>query len=80
MEDLLGTKSREKTCCTVNGTSTVDYMLATTDLFENIIDFKVSHIDDSYHFPLICQFKFQQIIKEKSDETKYEYEQYPTFK
>ena len=54
--------------------------MATTDLFENIIDFKVSHIDDSYHFPLICQFKFQQIIKEKSDEIKFEYEQSPTFK
>ena len=46
----------------------------------DVIDFKVSHIDDSYHFPLICQFKFQQIIKEKSDEIKYEYEQSPIFK
>ena len=55
-------------------------MLATTDLFESIIYFKVSHIDDSYHFPLICQFKFKQIIKEKSDEIKYEYEQSPTVK
>ena len=73
-------KSGEKTCCTANGTSTVDYMLATTYLFENIIDFKVSHIDDSDHFPLICLFKFQQIIKDQSDEIKYEYEQSPTFK
>ena len=55
-------------------------MLATTDLFENIIYFKVSHIDYSYHFPLICQSKFQQIIKEKSDEIKYEIEQSPTVK
>ena len=55
-------------------------MLATTDLFDNVTDFKVSHIDDSYHFPLICQLKFQQIIKGKSDERKYEYEQSPIFK
>ena len=55
-------------------------MLAATDLFDNVIYFKVSHIDDSYHFPLICQFKFQQIIKEKSDEIKYEYEKSPIFK
>ena len=47
-------------------------MLATTDLSDNAIAFKVSHIDDSYHFPLICQFKFQQITKEKCDEIKYE--------
>ena len=62
-----GDKSGEKTCCTDNGTSTVDYMLAITDLFDNFIDIKVSHIDYFYHFPLICQFKFQQIIKEKSE-------------
>ena len=72
-----GDKSGEKTCCTANGT--VDYMLATTDLFDNATDFRFSHIDDSYHFPLICQFKFQQIIKEKSDEIKNKYEQSPIF-
>ena len=42
MEDKIG----EKTCCTANGASTVDYMLASTDLFDKVIDFKVSHIDN----------------------------------
>ena len=29
-------------------------MLATTYLFDNVIDFEVSHIIDSYHFSQIC--------------------------
>ena len=35
-------KNGEKTCCTANGTSTVDYMLATTDLFDNLLKKKVT--------------------------------------
>ena len=66
MVDFLGTKV-EKKRCTASGMSKVDYMLATTYLFCNIvIAFEDSHIDDFYHSPLICQLIFQQIIKEKS--------------
>ena len=47
-------------------------MLAALDLFDNVINFEVAYIDDSYHFPLICQIKFQKIIIEKSEKIKYE--------
>ena len=48
MDDFLGTKV-EKKRCTASGMSKVDYMLATTDVFGNIvIDFEDSHIDDFF--------------------------------
>ena len=47
-------------------------MLAASYLIDNVIDFEVAYMDDSYNFPLICQIKFQKIIIEKSEEIKYE--------
>ena len=45
------------TCITHNGTSVVDYMLASTNLFDMFTDFGVDDKDDSIHFPLYCQIK-----------------------
>ena len=42
------------TCCTPNGTSIVDYMIVSSDLFINITDFRILHFDESNHFPLTC--------------------------
>ena len=47
------------TCLTHNGTSVVDYMLASTNLFDLFTDFGVDDKDDSIHFPLYCQIKLK---------------------
>ena len=42
------------TCCTPNGSSIVDYMIVSSDLFNNITDFCILIFDESNHFPLTC--------------------------
>ena len=37
----------------------VDYMLASTNLFDLFTDFGVDDKDDSIHFPLYCQIKLK---------------------
>ena len=52
-DDLLG----EYTCTANDGKSTVDYFITSTNLFPYIECFKVDNLDESDHFPIICNFK-----------------------
>ena len=46
--------------CTANdGTSVVDYNIASSDLFRHVSFFNIETRDESVHFPLHCQFKFR---------------------
>lgn len=47
------------TCIANEGTSVVDYNIASSDLFPHISYFNVENRDESVHFPLYCQFKFR---------------------
>ena len=49
-----GDRHGEMTCCTPNGSSIVDYMIVSSDLFNNITDFSILNFDESNHFPLTC--------------------------
>ena len=49
-----GDRHGEMTCCTHNGSSIVDYMIVSSDLFINITDFRILNFDESSHFPLTC--------------------------
>lgn len=42
-----------------DGTSVVDYNIASSDLFRHVSYFNVENRDESVHFPLHCQFKFR---------------------
>lgn len=42
------------TCTANNGTSIVDYMIASTQLFQHFTDFGIGELDQSDHFPLFC--------------------------
>jgi hypothetical protein len=51
----------EFTYSTKIGNSVVDYMLASTELFNNIRSFKVDNMTDSDHFPLVCELSCNQL-------------------
>lgn len=42
-----------------DGTSVVDYNIASSDLFRHVSYFNVENSEESVHFPLHCQFKFR---------------------
>ena len=42
------------TCTANNGASIVDYMIASTQLFQYFTDFGIGELDQSDHFPLFC--------------------------
>ena len=46
------------TCTANDGTSVVDYNVASSELFARISYFNVENRDESVHFPLYCQFHF----------------------
>ncbi|KAH3786507.1 hypothetical protein DPMN_164614 [Dreissena polymorpha] len=46
----------EITCTANDESSVVDYSIASSALFERIIDFKVDTLDISDHFPIVCKF------------------------
>ena len=46
------------TCTANDGTSVVDYNIASSELFPRISYFNVENRDESVHFPLYCQFHF----------------------
>ena len=48
------------TCVSNDGASLVDYMLASSNLFQFFIDFHVLNYDDSDHFPLSCTIKLSR--------------------
>lgn len=52
-----GDENGEITCVTPKGCSIVDYFIASTSLFENLLSFRVKDCDDSYYFPINCVFK-----------------------
>ena len=47
------------TCIANRGTSVVDYMIASSELFNFITDFTVEEKSDSDHFPLTCTLNFE---------------------
>ena len=47
------------TCTANDGTSVVDYNIASSDLFPRVSYFNVENRDESVHFPLHCQLKFR---------------------
>ena len=49
-----GDKKGEFTCIANQGTSIVDYNIASSDLFKNISLFHVEDRDESVHYPLKC--------------------------
>jgi len=51
-----GDRCGEFTCFSNDGTSVVDYMIASSMLFKYITDFKVLNIDESDHFPICVVF------------------------
>ena len=52
---LFNDTAGEITCVANNGSSVVDYMLASTSLFEYITHFQVGNEDYSDHFPISCK-------------------------
>ena len=50
-----GDKEGHFTCFANNGTSVVDYMIASTTLFPKITHFKVDDFDISDHLPIFCK-------------------------
>ena len=53
-----GEKTGEFTCIANQGTSIVDYNIASSDLFKNISSFHVEDRDESVHYPLKCISSF----------------------
>ena len=53
----------EITCVANEGSSIVDYFIASSNLFQYICNFEVCNYSDSVHFPLACSMKFK-IIEE----------------
>lgn len=45
------------TCVANNGRSVVDYIVASSSLFDVILDFYIDDLDCSDHFPLVCNVK-----------------------
>ena len=52
-----GDKDGQFTCISNDGASVVDYMIASSELFDHIINFKVLDRGESDHFPITCQMK-----------------------
>ena len=46
------------TCVTHNGASIVDYIIASSCLFQYCTEFKIGDMYQSVHFPVTCKFKF----------------------
>ena len=56
------------TCTANDGTSVVDYNIASSDLFPHVSYFNIENRDESVHFPIYCQFKFQSNTDIKHDQ------------
>ena len=54
-ERIFDDKNGDITCVANDGSSVVDYMLASTSLFNSILYFQVAFEDFSDHFPLQCR-------------------------
>ena len=57
----------EITCVANNGRSVVDYILASTSLFDSFSHFEVGSEDFSDHFPLHCTLKLPNINLQDTD-------------
>lgn len=55
------------TCMANNGSSVVDYILASTELFDYVCDFCVDVADFSDHFPLICYISTNRVLSNNVD-------------
>ena len=56
-----GDLNGEFTCTANEGTSIVDYMLASTEFFQYVSHFSVEELDESVHFPLKCSLVFPSV-------------------
>ena len=57
----------EITCVANNGSSVVDYMLASTSLFDSFSEFRVGSDDFSDHFPLYCTISLPNMNLQDSE-------------
>ena len=51
------------TCTANGGSSVVDYLVASTELFRSVTDFVVDNFDVSDHFPVVWKLKLNPTIK-----------------
>lgn len=70
---------RNITCTANDGSSIVDYMIASSSLFNKITSFGVDSIDYSVHFPLYCTFTFSN-LNQHYNENNYGLEQWVKYK
>ena len=65
------------TCVANDGSSVVDYFIASSNLFQFITDFEVCDRGESMHFPLACSLKFVKNLtsgnSDDSNEIVYDY-------
>ena len=60
----------EVTCIANEGSSVVDYFIASSNLFQFITDFEVCNRSESVHFPIFCSLTFDSnVINDNSDDT-----------
>ena len=64
---ILGDLDGEITCVANNGSSVVDYMIASTSMFDSISYFEVGVEDFSDHFPLHCTITLSNINLQDND-------------
>ncbi|MCG8044707.1 MAG: endonuclease/exonuclease/phosphatase family protein [Candidatus Thiodiazotropha taylori] len=64
---LFDDKNGEITCVANNGSSIVDYILASTTLFDSFLNFQIGSADFSDHFPLQCTLKLSNDILQNQE-------------
>ena len=60
---LFNDKDGNFTCFSNNGTSVVDYIICSTDMFKSIRNFGIGDEDFSDHFPLYCTVELNTVIE-----------------
>ena len=60
---LFNDKDGNFTCFSNNGTSVVDYIICSTDIFKSIRNFGIGDEDFSDHFPLYCTIALNTVIE-----------------
>ena len=72
-----GDTKGEVTCVANDGSSIVDYFIASSNLFPFITDFEVCNRGESVHFPIACSLKFDNNLtsynSDDSNEIVYDY-------
>ena len=61
---MFGDSEGNFTCTANNGTSVVDYMICSSEIFDCVTDFRILTDDLSVHFPLKCSLSF--MLKQNS--------------